>query len=52
MTKARLLATGERVYHSRGCMLVTSGRIPTELAQLTALAQLTLRWTQLTGVCD
>jgi len=50
-TKPRLIAIGKRVYHSLTltCLACFSGRIPTELGQLTALIELDLHRNQLTG---
>jgi len=53
--KTRLIAIGKRVYHSFNLTRLPawfSGRIPTELGQLTALALLYLNGNQLTGACD
>ena len=48
-TKTHLIAIGKRVYHSITHWFASfSGRNPTELGQLTALTQLSLRDNQLT----
>ena len=55
MTKTRLIAIDKRVYHSITLTNVSacfSGRIPTELGQLTALTGLDLGRNELTGECD
>jgi len=56
VTKTRLIAIiGKRVYrsltHSHSSSRV-SGRIPTDLGQLTALTKLCLHCNELTGECD
>jgi len=55
LTKTGLIAIGKRVYHSVAITHLSacfSGRIPTDLGQLTALTQLGLEYNQLTGACD
>ena len=51
--KTCLIAIGKRVYHPLSHWFACfSGRIPTELGQLTALTNLSLDGNQLTGECD
>ena len=53
VTKTRSIATGSRVYHSLTHLSTCfSGRLPTELGQLTALKQLNLYNNELTGECN
>ena len=55
LTKTGLIAIGKRVYHSVAITHLSAcftGRIPTDLGQLTALTQLGLEYNQLTGACD
>ena len=55
VTKTGLIAIGKRVYHSLNLTHLSacfSGRIPTELGQLTALEYLNLQNNQLKGECD
>jgi len=51
VTETCLIAIGKRVYHSLTltCLACFSGRIPTELGQLTAVTHLCLSVNQLTG---
>ena len=55
VTKTGLIAIGKRVYHSLAITHLSAcftGRIPTELGQLTALTQLDLENNELAGACD